>query len=323
MLENNLIIKSAFSTRSVILLPPYHDFLRSPYPTYSDDKRRADWKAVSRVCQYWRNVALGCPSLWSHIEFSHPDLAEEMLRRSKMAPLTIKTIIKDQVSCDMVVPALSQITRIRELRLRIQTDILTTEKMLDTVVFQDTPCLESLVISNEFLRELQDYALSNRMLCKTEQLRRLELHHCVPPWDSPLRSGLTYLKLTPSATSSVPITQLLDLLEKMPGLEVLHLKNCIPIRPWVADATTTSTPNRQVIELPHFSFIHFATHELKFCISEFTEILNCISLPQSASVRIEGTCLLEEAYSELYLKTSIILLRILFAALSFLRSEII
>jgi hypothetical protein len=45
--------------------------------------------AVTAVCGHWRAIALECPGLWCFIGFMYPIWTEEMLKRSKMAPLVI------------------------------------------------------------------------------------------------------------------------------------------------------------------------------------------------------------------------------------------
>ena len=47
------------------------------------------WVAVSYVCQYWRDVALGYPNLWTRLFFVSSQWMAELLRRSKNVPLTI------------------------------------------------------------------------------------------------------------------------------------------------------------------------------------------------------------------------------------------
>ena len=47
------------------------------------------WVVVSYVCQYWRNVALGCADLWANLFFVTPRWTDELFRRSKPVPLTV------------------------------------------------------------------------------------------------------------------------------------------------------------------------------------------------------------------------------------------
>ncbi|KAI0718493.1 hypothetical protein C8Q72DRAFT_982771, partial [Fomitopsis betulina] len=53
-------------------------------------REMGDWFRVTHVCKYWREVALQCAELWSHLHF--PDLPvvhDELLARSRDAPLSV------------------------------------------------------------------------------------------------------------------------------------------------------------------------------------------------------------------------------------------
>ena len=53
--------------------------------------RKPHCVGVSHVCSQWRHIALECPRLWTHIQCPlYPRWAMEMLKRSKMAPITVK-----------------------------------------------------------------------------------------------------------------------------------------------------------------------------------------------------------------------------------------
>ncbi|TFK65489.1 hypothetical protein BDN72DRAFT_773311, partial [Pluteus cervinus] len=57
---------------------------------YSNTPTPLEWVNVTYVSQHWRNVAVGSPTLWSHISSAYPKCAaEEFLWRSKEAPLSI------------------------------------------------------------------------------------------------------------------------------------------------------------------------------------------------------------------------------------------
>ncbi|TFK63451.1 hypothetical protein BDN72DRAFT_775890, partial [Pluteus cervinus] len=51
-------------------------------------RKNLKWIVVTHVSQHWRDAAIGCPTLWSHISSAYPKLvAHELLHRSKAAPL--------------------------------------------------------------------------------------------------------------------------------------------------------------------------------------------------------------------------------------------
>jgi hypothetical protein len=73
-----------------ILVTIFKFVVSNSYPFYPPVKKLG-WINVTYVCALWRRVALECPSLWTTIPFTHPRWTEEMLARSKMAPLTVVT----------------------------------------------------------------------------------------------------------------------------------------------------------------------------------------------------------------------------------------
>lgn len=70
--------------------------------------------AFSQVSRRWRAVALQDASLWTHVDFRHPDLAATMLERARGAPLFI------EVDCDQAGSklALTKQATVRSLSLR-------------------------------------------------------------------------------------------------------------------------------------------------------------------------------------------------------------
>ncbi|KAG1907843.1 uncharacterized protein F5891DRAFT_1180865 [Suillus fuscotomentosus] len=49
------------------------------------------WLIVGHICRHWREVALGTPELWATPFLNSSQATEEMLLRSKMAPLNLRT----------------------------------------------------------------------------------------------------------------------------------------------------------------------------------------------------------------------------------------
>ncbi|KAF8559424.1 hypothetical protein OG21DRAFT_1368133, partial [Imleria badia] len=67
-------------------------FIHCARDYYTKDGRRPtptvpSWVNVSYVCCHWRNVALDCPTLWTYLFATSPRWTEELLARSKQAPL--------------------------------------------------------------------------------------------------------------------------------------------------------------------------------------------------------------------------------------------
>ncbi|KAI0059730.1 hypothetical protein BV25DRAFT_1808576, partial [Artomyces pyxidatus] len=65
---------------------PIHEELCYPRP-----HRTLGWFVVAQVCHQWRNVAIGNPILWHHINFALGlPWASEMLERSQATPVSIE-----------------------------------------------------------------------------------------------------------------------------------------------------------------------------------------------------------------------------------------
>ena len=60
--------------------------------------RRPGWVKVSYVCRHWREVALGCPTLWSYHFVVSSRWTEELLARSMEVPLKIRFVHIDRES---------------------------------------------------------------------------------------------------------------------------------------------------------------------------------------------------------------------------------
>jgi F-box-like len=60
--------------------------------------RTVQWSVLTEVSQHWRDVALGCPQLWSRIGFHKSGWAQLMLERSKDAPLYIECALSSFTS---------------------------------------------------------------------------------------------------------------------------------------------------------------------------------------------------------------------------------
>jgi len=48
-----------------------------------------NWLNFSHVCRHWRDVSLSCPALWTKLTTRSLPFTEEMIKRSKRAPLYV------------------------------------------------------------------------------------------------------------------------------------------------------------------------------------------------------------------------------------------
>lgn len=197
-----------------------------------------EWTKVSHVCRYWRDCALDCPRLWSAPSFQPSQKwGLEMLHRSKMAPLSIRTDTSYMTpkAVDAVASALQQIHRISELHI---TAVPATLQRLCTPLTTPAPLLESLVIhanprSSYYVTD-EGFPLADDFLAgETPRLRRLELIRTRINWKSDILSGLTSLKISKIPHANRPsLEQMMDILTKMPNLRLL----------WLEDFLQTSEP---------------------------------------------------------------------------------
>lgn len=116
----------------------------------------ADWiKLTSHVCQHWRDIALGCPASWAGITFERRSWVEEMLKRSKMAPLSLNVQIDGSVDVGpldwrrrQIRSAMSNISRAREIHIMASKHDL--DMILSAALSWDTPFLKSLCLTNKY-----------------------------------------------------------------------------------------------------------------------------------------------------------------------------
>ncbi|PBK72396.1 hypothetical protein ARMSODRAFT_1002507 [Armillaria solidipes] len=243
------------------------------------------WINVSHVSQHWRAVALGFPALWSSPPFMVPTWAHEMLKRSKMAPLTIVADLTYMTPKMLAVfdDVMRHADRSAELNL---TGAKTMEKYL-TDITKRAPFLNKLCISQVYSRYNENeerIALPyNFFDGQAPRLRHLDLRRCQVHWDSGLMQNLTYLRIVEPGDFRPTTSQLVDLLEQMPYLETLDLDHALPI---VSETTKTLPSPSHVISLPRLSQIHLVSSVL-----ETANLLNRIDFPSTATMRLilDGT----------------------------------
>ncbi|ETW81086.1 hypothetical protein HETIRDRAFT_440612, partial [Heterobasidion irregulare TC 32-1] len=163
------------------LLSLIFSFLSGPSsPTSGRHPAFWAWQTVTYVSRMWRNVALGTPTLWTHIDFQSQTWTTEFLARSKATFLTVKGDIRDeQASIDLADMVLKELPRIRELSLACNADILT---LLEHRLTQPAPFLEtlSLVVTHSDRWFRDTYVLPAAAFDgHASRLRELNLRGCV------------------------------------------------------------------------------------------------------------------------------------------------
>ena len=211
--------------------------------------------SVTHVCRRWREIALCCPYLWTHIDFTNLSLAgfPEILARAKMSPLHFEAKITPRRK-----------ERFNAFGRQLETHISHTRHLSISGEFQTmlkrlvspAPALVSLFLKKSpypysFSQPIIPDSLFNGI---APELTRLELLRCSIGWKSPLLKGLQTLKIrAPSAQEMPTLEDWLDALNEMSQLKTLILDNATPTLS--VDSPRISDPRRTVTlpSLTHFN----------------------------------------------------------------------
>jgi hypothetical protein len=258
---------SPISRLPVEILCNIFSFIVNDRNIYSCPK---SWTNFSQVSQHWRSTALGAPELWTEIPLSYPRWAQEMLIRSKMANLTIRSHLPSDTSntaIETVRSCLYAMNRVEVLKLTSTSGLLLDEIFRDLPTTKSAPQLHTLHIENQSIRSA--CSIHEDFLYDTERLQRVELTNCKISWDSRLLTGLTRLRLEGSLKANSSIIQILHALQRMPALTDLHLKNSIP---YDSDGPSTYP----VVDLPCLRVLHISAG-----VGALTTFLRHITIPHS------------------------------------------
>ncbi len=255
------------------------------------------WVRVAHVCQYWRNVALGCSALWAFLAFEarhwHPeeDPHRRCLERAGDCPLTVFYHQNFGNACDLCRRSdyvdevgLGEIERllprIRDLVVVVETDYA-TETLWDTLS-------EPAISLQRFQVALRGEAYSGRVggvllhptfslpdklfSSTTPRLESLTIASVSFSWSNSLFSpSLRHLQITDlrEADTDLDMAMFLSVLQTLPYLESLIAKS-LPKVPSI-QLPTASLPNLRSLSitssmlqvacvLPHLRFpTHTAT----------------------------------------------------------------
>ena len=199
--------------------------------------RIKNWYGITHVCRKWREVALGCPTLWNRIDVTSPHWVPEMVLRSKQGTISLRAEVYDTPSKRPKVEAcksiLSDPARIRELHLA--GDRSSLKQLTSPLNGERVASLRSLIIHSQHWRhDLDVFQLSESFISAgAPHLEHLELGKCAIPWDAPLL--LTSASLTTLIVHGVrradcrpSAGQLLRVLSSMSALRHLFLEDTLP-----------------------------------------------------------------------------------------------
>lgn len=248
-----------------------------------DNPAVLSWLNVGHVCRHWREVALGTPKLWA-IPFLNSSLAtEEMLMRSKMAPLSLRCGLRYRM--DSVQKVLMHIERLQEVSLPFLNGGMTYRcimEFLNKLSSCSAPKLQSLSLEEEFAQTLR-IAIPTSFIAPN--LRSLQLKYCDLSWASSVLTGLTVLNIKKLSSECLPtLDELISALRRMPALRTLELEDALPTLP----PQTTSlprAPRAMNVRLPHLKRLRLVAK-----ILDVANVLARIELPDSTMLEVHLGC---------------------------------
>ncbi|KAF8056982.1 hypothetical protein FPV67DRAFT_1529699 [Lyophyllum atratum] len=265
------------------------------YNVGMDVPSNLDWIRVSHVCSHWRRVALACPRLWTTIPFHRPRWAEEMLARSKMAPLIIGPLVflKSEswhpphlssapcAAAPLVKATMSQLSRIKKLALH--QGHLGEESFMEIVSLLDSPAplLETLEISfyNRLRAEnrLPDHLFSG----DAPRLSHLLVDKGILNWKALPFTHLKSLEVQ-SPMEAPPLEHIIFALANLPLLESFKCTTS-----YAHPAGVTSTPCTVVVDLPRL-----ANLEIRSGLPSCVFLLDHITYPETTWVMVSCSVML-------------------------------
>ncbi|KAF8870625.1 hypothetical protein BD779DRAFT_520772 [Infundibulicybe gibba] len=224
--------------------------------------RPKDWigtsRTISHVCKRWREIALDCPKLWSHIDLEHdPRWLERIIERSRSVPLLLLGGNEVEMVREPTALVANNMHRFESIDMCI-ADSEEHDAYLPEIFSQPILALRHLTFTSYHNHSL--YAFPHDFLGGwAPNLRhiKLETESAHVPWNSGLFTNLTTLEVygawydecsvVPRGFSS--FRMLLDALVKMPGLEHLVLRHCIPPAYTMTEYIDVDLPNLERLEL--------------------------------------------------------------------------
>ena len=262
------------------------------YHNYSDPDSQTQnvptWVNVSYVCRYWRDAALDFSTLWTYHFVVSLRWTEELLARSKQAPLQIRITHNSSKSeswwSSLIEKLMNRADHIQEFRLDFPEDC---DHQILSQLSARAPRLQNLRISANSYSEFSEKP-SVLFLGDTPALRTLHVSHCPFLWSSLKSTSLTSLTLyNVTDQSKEDAEELLATLSCMQDLEQLYFIRTIV----TGDLGSFPEAAREFkINLPHLSRLYIAAPLLTA-----VALLSCVHSPPTTEIRLE--CFSEETFS--------------------------
>lgn len=205
-------------------------------PLYTTDGyHRQYWIRVAHVCRHWRAIALATPRFWSYIVVTTKRAADELLARSKKAPLHVVASVPsyEDDRRKAVQDVMAEFSRIRALQLSGTSQAICE---LFSKITAPAPMLEYIKLS-ERSSYYSIHATTVPLALRAEyvpRLRNVEIYDLPFAWDHPVFSStLTSLTVCGRANMETrpfigSFETFLSTLEKMTELQKLVLDHAVP-----------------------------------------------------------------------------------------------
>ncbi|KAF9478395.1 hypothetical protein BDN70DRAFT_46034 [Pholiota conissans] len=261
-------------------------FVQTLYRSRNEAEEDMEWIGLTHVCRLWREIAIDSPSLWVSLPIGRPRWVEEMIRRSKGSTgLIVDAVLPSgKLGLEMT---LQHAHRINDLSIRRAT----RGSNLLQVLPRSAPHLVRICLVAH--RDSATIVIPDDILCDTGRLRDLELNHFAVGWSSHnlFRCTLTSLKLSNIMSGCSPTSQqLLTALRQMPGLQKLELG----FRDNISAQEQSSSHDFDT--RLHLCQLQKIVLEATIFTKREDHLLNCITFPTTAIVRIVFEGLDEEDY---------------------------
>lgn len=247
----------------------------------SDNPRVLSWLVVGHVCYHWREVALGTPELWATPFLNSSKATDEMLTRSKMAPLNLK--IGRRYRMDCVQKALMHIERLQVVSLLFlhgdTAGCRCIMDFIDKLSSCSAPKLQSLALE---VGNRQTPRVAIPISFPAPNLCSLRIKHCDLSWASSVLTGLTVLEINKLSPECLPaLDELISALRRMPALHTLALEDALPtISP---HTTSLPRPHRvMIVRLFHLKQLHLTAKML--------EVANVLNYIESTASEVRLVC---------------------------------
>ncbi|TDL19498.1 hypothetical protein BD410DRAFT_876473 [Rickenella mellea] len=241
---------------------------------------RYAWIKLCHICQSWRQIALGCPILWSYIDTRWDLLVNELIRRSHTVPLTVFVWFEDKCTSSGVIAinkALVEMHRIKELHLIANNlDLYFPGLRLPL----KAPLLEVLSLESAYQTNIPGTLIESTDIA-TNRLRSLSLTNITMaaiPSNPKILRPLQYLRIFPKAIRTTPISEVLTVLAFCPELIEFEYYSHLNVIHDVAALAET-----RIVNLRHLRRFRLSTND-----PASLALLNHISIPHNVSLCISG-----------------------------------